>query len=280
MKGDDVTQLGTIARRLQGLGFTLYEARAYVSLLEHNPVTRYELSKNSGVPRSAIYNVILELEEMGVVSLQTSDPETYVPLPVDRLFDLLDRQFKDKIEEAQKSLKHIENKPALDQFWNIVGYDNMIMKAEELIQKAEKNIFMSIWKREFALLENDLQDAIKRKVQVIIFSFTDVQLLKSTMFCYSLEERELERIWPHRIILISDKKEILMGDADKIQKKKTVWTSNRALLEIAMNHIIMDITLYGNRLNQSVDDTIIKMQNGETDYLGKLLKNKYPHIKF
>jgi sugar-specific transcriptional regulator TrmB len=275
-----VTQLGTIARRLQDLGFTLYEARAYVSLLEHNPVTRYELSKNSGVPRSAIYNVIMELEEMGVVSLQSSDPETYVPLPANNLFELLDRQFKDKIEEAQKSLTHIENKPTLDQFWNIVGYENMILKAEELIQKAEKNIFISIWKREFALLEKDLQDAIKRKVHVIVFSFTEVKLVRSTMFCYSLDERELEKIWPHRIILISDKKEVLMGDVDKIRKKKTVWTSNRALIDVATNHIIMDITLFGNRLSQSVDGTIIRMQNGETDYLGKLLRTKYPKIKF
>jgi sugar-specific transcriptional regulator TrmB len=275
-----LTQLGTIARKLQDLGFTLYEARAYVSLLEHHPVTRYELSKNSSVPRSAIYNVILELEEMGVVSVQTSDPETYVPLPADKLFELLDRRFKDKINEAQKSLKHIECKTAPDQFWNIVGYDNMILKAKELIQKAEKTIFISIWRQEFILLEKDLQEAVKRKVQVFMFSFTDINLVSSTMFCYGLEERELEKIWPHRIIIISDKSEMLMGDADKLQKKKTVWTSNRGLIEVATNHIIMDITLYGNRLNQAVDGTIIKMQNGETEYLGKLLKNRYPNIKF
>jgi HTH-type transcriptional regulator, sugar sensing transcriptional regulator len=275
-----LTHIGVMAKRLQDLGFTLYEARAYVSLLEHHPVTRYELSKNSGVPRSAIYNVILELEEMGVVSLQTSDPETYVPLPADKLFDLLDRRFNEKIEEAQKSLVHIENKPALDQFWNIVGYDNMLLKAEELIQKAEKTIFISLWKREFILLEKDLEDAIRRKVKVIVFSFTDVRLNRSTMFCYGLDERELEKIWPHRIILIRDRKELLMGDSDRLRKKKTVWTSNPSLIDVAINHIIMDITLYGNRLNQSVDDTIIRMQNGETDYLGKLLKSKYPQIKF
>jgi len=275
-----VTQLGIIARRLQDLGFTLYEARAYVSLLEHHPVTRYELSKNSGVPRSAIYNVIIELEEMGVVSVQTSDPETYVPLAVDKLFELLDRRFTAKIAEARKTLEHIEYEPALDQFWNIVGYDNMILKAKELIQQAEKSLFMSIWRQEFMLLEKELQAAVKRKVEVIIFSFTDINLCSSTMFCYGLDEQELEKIWPHRIILISDKKEMLMGDADKMQKKKTVCTSNRGLIDVATNHIIMDITLYGNRLNQPVAATIIRMQNGETDYLGKLLKSKYPAIKF
>ena len=88
-----MAKFSTITRRIQELGFTSYEARAYVSLLEHNPVTRYELSKNSGVPRSAIYSVIHKLEELGAVNMHSSEPEKYVPLPPEQLFDLLNRQF-------------------------------------------------------------------------------------------------------------------------------------------------------------------------------------------
>ena len=58
-----MTKFDTIKQKVQDLGFTSYEAMAYVSLLENNPVTRYELGKNSGVPRSAIYNVIQKLEQ-------------------------------------------------------------------------------------------------------------------------------------------------------------------------------------------------------------------------
>jgi len=265
---------------MQNLGFTRYEAMAYVSLLQHNPVTRYELSKNSSVPRSAIYNVITKLEDLGAVSAQSFSPETYVPLPPEKLFELLEGQFRNKIDEAKKDLKNIESKPSLDQFWNILGYENMILKAKELIQKAEKNIFLSVWHREFGLLEKDLKEAIKRKIHIIIFSFTEVKMAQSRLLCYGLEEKELEKIWPHRIILITDKQEVLMGDADRMQKKKTVWTSNRALIGVALNHIIMDITLFGNRLNQPVEDAVVQMQNGETDYLDHLLKGKYPKIKF
>jgi sugar-specific transcriptional regulator TrmB len=275
-----LTQFETIAKRMQDLGFTRYEAMAYISLLQHNPVTRYELSKNSGVPRSAIYNVITKLENLGAVSAQSSDPETYVPLPPDQLFELLEGQFKNRIEDARKDLKNIESKPSLDQFWNILGYENMILKARELIQKAEKNIFLSVWHREFGLLEKDLKEAVRRKINLTIFSFTEVKVTQARLFCYGLDEKELEKIWPHRIILIADKQEVLMGDADRLQKKKTVWTSNRALIGVALNHIIMDITLFGSRLNQPVEDAVIQMQNGETDYLGRLLKDRYPEIKF
>ncbi len=97
-----MSKFSTITRKIQELGFTSYESMAYVSLLEHNPVTRYELSKNSGVPRSAIYSVIRKLEDLGAVSLFSSEPEKYVPLPPEQLFDLLNRQFKNKIDKAKK----------------------------------------------------------------------------------------------------------------------------------------------------------------------------------
>jgi len=36
--------------KLIALGFSEYEAKAYVALLRENPVTGYQLSKLSGVP--------------------------------------------------------------------------------------------------------------------------------------------------------------------------------------------------------------------------------------
>jgi hypothetical protein len=43
---------------LQDLGFTEQEARAYQALLQHNPVTGYELAKVSGIPRPNTYPVL------------------------------------------------------------------------------------------------------------------------------------------------------------------------------------------------------------------------------
>ncbi len=93
-------------------------------------------------------------------------------------------------------------------------------------------------------------------------------------------EKELEKIWAHKIILITDKAELLMGEADNLKKKKTVWTTNRALIDIATNHIILDVTILGIRTQNDNSQTVAGMQNGETDYLGKLLKQKHPQILF
>jgi sugar-specific transcriptional regulator TrmB len=271
----------TVIRRIQELGFTSYEALAYVSLLERNPVTRYELSKNSGVPRSAIYSVIHKLEEVGAVSIYSSEPEKYAPLPPEQLFDLLNRQFNTKIEKAKEDLKDFEFQLIPDHLWNIVGYENMILKARELIQKSKKTIYLSVWQREYEALKKDIEKAEKRGVDITIYSFTDLdQKGQAKYYIYGLDENELEKFWAHKIILIMDKAELLMGEADKLHKKKTVWTTNRALIDIAMNHMILDITIYGIRMNKNVNHDVSVMQNGETDYLDRLLHEKYPEIAF
>ncbi len=275
-----MTKFDTIKQKIQDLGFTSYEAMAYVSLLEHNPVTRYELGKNSGVPRSAIYNVIQKLEKMGAVNAYSSEPETYVPLPPDQLLEYLERQFHDKIEKAREQLKDFENNIIPDHLWNIVGYNNLILKIKELIEKAEKTLYISAWKTEFKLLKPAIEDAIARGVEVILYSFTEIALEGAKSFCYNLAEKDLEKIWGHKIIVIADRDELVMGEAATDEDKKTVWTQNRALIDIALNHIILDITIYGIRLEEDVSDTITTMQNGETDDLSRLLKEKFPNIKF
>jgi sugar-specific transcriptional regulator TrmB len=275
-----LTKFDKIKQKIQDLGFTSYEAMAYVSLLEQNPVTRYELGKNSGVPRSAIYNVIQKLEKIGAVNAYSAEPETYVPLPPDQLLEYLERQFHEKIEKAREQLKNFENNIIPDHLWNIVGYNNLIIKVKELIEKAENTLYISAWRTEFELLEAAIKDAIARGVEVILYSFTEISIDGARSFCYNLAEKDLEKIWGHKIIVIADREELVMGEAAKDEDKKTVWTQNRALIDIALNHIILDITIYGIRLEKDVSDTITTMQNGETDDLGRLLKEKFPNIKF
>jgi len=253
---------------------------AYVSLLECNPVTRYELAKNSGVPRSAIYNVIQKLEQSGAVNPDSAKPEKYIPLPPDHLLEYLERQFREKLDKAREMLKNFDTQIVPDHLWNIIGYDNLILKIKEVIEKAHKIIYISFWRREFKLLIPDLKQAIRRGVEVVIFSFTDVALNEARVYSYGLDEKELEKIWDHKIIVIADKTELVMGVASRGTDKKTVWTKNRALIDIALNHIILDITIFGIRLERDVSRTIKMMQNGETAHLSKLLIKKFPEIKF
>ncbi len=265
-------QFEDMANRIKRLGFTTYEAKAYISLLQQNPVTRYELSKNSGVPRSAIYDVIRKLETLGAVNGMYTEPEKYVPLPPDQLFDLLERQFVEKVNEAKGALKNFDTSIEPGHLWNIVGYKNMLHKAREMITRAESSIYLSIWKRECRLLGPDLKEAAKRGVKIIAFSFTPLELDLAEVYSYNISEKELEKIWDHKMILVVDQAELLMGEADNRISKKTAWTGNTAIVDIATNHIILDITLFGMRQSVDVGNTVSSMQKDNFNNLDELLK--------
>jgi sugar-specific transcriptional regulator TrmB len=269
-------QMDQIALKIKDLGFTVYESKAYISLLQSSPATRYELSKNSGVPRSAIYSVIQQLEKIGAVNALYTKPEKYIPLPPEQLFSLLEDQLQTRIELARESLKGIESNLLSDHLWNIVGYQNMIYKAREIISNAKKEIYLSIWKTEMELLKDDLKKARKRGVAITLFSFTEIKFETDFIYSYGLDENKLDKIWVHNIILVADHQELLMGEADSKLPKKTAWTTNKAIVDIATNHIILDITLYSLRFKININDAVITMQSSHSDELGKLLHEKYP----
>ena len=63
--------------QLSKFGFTQNEAKAYLTLLKHCPATGYEVSQHSGVPRSAIYEILRKLELCGAVYSEGKKPVHY-----------------------------------------------------------------------------------------------------------------------------------------------------------------------------------------------------------
>lgn len=257
------------------LGFTKYEATAYVSLLQNYPVTRYELSKNSGVPRSAIYDVISRLESYGAVSAISADPEKYVPLPPDQFLKMLEQRYSQKIEVFRKSISEIKIKFEPEQLWNISGYPNMLSKAREMIRSAQSEIYISGWVSEIMEFEKELREATKRKVKIVIFSFTVVPNI-GFVYSYGLNEKELEKVWDHKLVLVRDHEELLMGEVNRAVERKAAWTMNKAIVQIAENYIILDITLFGIRAGADVREAVIEAHPGELAMLDKMLKEKFP----
>lgn len=267
--------LENISKKMMQLGFSQYEAKAYICLLQNYPVTRYEISKRSGVPRSAIYDIIQKLENFGVVSIISTNPEKYVPLPPEEFLRILEKRYQQKITDFRESLSEMNTDVEPEQLWNITGYKNLLEKAREMIQKSKNEIYLSAWRREILELENELHNAEERGVKVIIFSFTKTPSL-GMVFSYSLNEKELEKVWDHKLILVCDREELLMGEANRQTQRKAAWTKNKAIVSIAANHIVLDITLFGIRAGVDVSDAVIEMHPGELDMLGRLLREKYP----
>ncbi len=263
---------------LQAVGFTANESKAYLTLLQKNPATGYEISGRSGIPRSAIYEILKRLETMGVVSVIDTNPARYIPLPPEQLFEHLEAEFQHNLQNLKQSLKNIKSQWEAGDLWNIRGYENMISRASAMLQHAQESIYLSIWKDEYERLLPFLEDAHQRGVTIVIFSFCDLPKTVGKVYSYNLSSEKLKRIWSRKILLVTDQKEALLGGVENLPGNKVAWTKNSAIVSIALNYIILDLTLFGQRFNLDLSDVVSDMLEGDTQALDDLLDEQHQPI--
>ena len=161
---------------LKKLGLSTYQALVYVSLTYMISGTATEISVNSNVPRSKIYDVLKILGEKGFVEIERGRPLKYHVIPPTEVF----RRHKDKIleelEETEMELNYAyENQlskiPA--PIWLIHGTDRIIKKELEIISRSKKtvNIRMGfLFKNEIDQLMEKFNKIINRGIEVNILS--------------------------------------------------------------------------------------------------------------
>ncbi|WP_306737799.1 helix-turn-helix domain-containing protein, partial [Acinetobacter baumannii] len=71
--------------------------------MRHSPMTGYELSKQSGVPRSMVYQTITKLLSQRAIQEIRTEPLTYIPVPPKELLGRLKK-------EADQTFAFLEEK--------------------------------------------------------------------------------------------------------------------------------------------------------------------------
>src|SRR5512135_2311668 len=111
-----------VTAQLQQLGFSEYEARAYVALLRQSPQNGYELAKNSGLPRANVYSVLEKLEERGaVVRLEETNSVRYAPVSPEELIQRLENKLQGSLKEANVSLNEVSQAMAYEAIFSVRG---------------------------------------------------------------------------------------------------------------------------------------------------------------
>src|SRR5688500_2229881 len=126
---------------LRQLGFSEYEARAYLALLQRNPLNGYELAKLSGLPRANVYAVLQKLEERGaVVRLDMPSGARYAPVAPTELTQRIASRFEDVLSATQQALEQLATPAAAEYVWSIQGYAALIDHAHALIDATQEQL--------------------------------------------------------------------------------------------------------------------------------------------
>jgi sugar-specific transcriptional regulator TrmB len=263
-----------VVELLQEFGLSANASKAYLTLLKNNPSTGYEISTQSGIPRSAIYSVLSRLEALGLINSVGELPKRYVAISPAALVEHLDHLHADRLHQLTEALDSLDIDEEAFDFWHLHGYRNLILKLREVIKGAREKVFLSAWAREVAALENELREADRRGVAVTLFSFCKLPFEIGETVSYGLDERELRKVWNPKIILVVDHTTTVMGSAVDKSDSRAIWTQNQAITEIATNHIILDITLAGPRLNFDPNPIVRKVMRRPDIHLDRLLQGE------
>ncbi|MFP4547223.1 MAG: TrmB family transcriptional regulator [Fidelibacterota bacterium] len=258
---------------LKKIGFTNYESKAYLGLLQKNPATGYEVSQVTDVPRSVIYSTLRKLESNGVVISVHGKPVRYIPLSPKQLLSRLESDFSKRLNSLSEELLAFEDKPDSEGFWNIRGYKSLMEICDTHIRDAKKQIIISGWSREIDTFHDSLLEAQERGVEVVVFSFNEIsQEYGDDVYAYNIPEERLKKIWDHKLILVTDSRELIMGPANKNEDEQAIWTQNEAVLKIAINYVVLDITLFGQRMGVDTSGTVLKIMPERVDDLDKMIE--------
>ena len=155
----------SVAKKLQKVGLTEYEAKAYLSLLRDHLNSATKLSEKSGVPRTKIYQVLESLENKGWIRIYSGIPLLFKAVDPRDIFE----KFKKDYSEFLRSIQATLDKEVMEmkEKFVILKFDVGLRSLKEEMRKA-KTIWINNATTDFLKKVNDTfsKDA---EVRVLLF---------------------------------------------------------------------------------------------------------------
>ncbi len=237
-----------IVSHLVAAGLTRNESLAYVSLLEsgeNGGMTGYEVAARSGIPRSAVYSVLRKLENTGAAFSTGDKPARYVPTPPSRFVEALRNEANSTYDKLGDVLSRVPIRALPEPIWILSRYDQVLAKLDKMLRSAERSIYLSLWSRELDALRPALASVEDRGLHQVLHSVDTIADCPDGFSCWtdSVTDNAEKATWSHKLLAVVDRRVALMGGADPDADNHAVVTTNPSLVDVATNHIILDITL-------------------------------------
>jgi sugar-specific transcriptional regulator TrmB len=227
---------------LREAGLTEYETRAYLFLLQVGVTTASQISNETDVPYSKIYEVLNSLERKGWVETQTNRPRRYYPKSPSEALDAtrlrLENMMKSwrntVLEELQPlyEKREIREKPDV---WILRGEFDALAKLKNLIGKAKTELMFAV-----PPLTEPLLNAIMPLFDGLIETNIKIQIMISKDL--NLDTEALSRIYEVRRRdsmfgggVIADGREALLILGEK-KPSLIIWSDHSGLVKFAKDY--------------------------------------------
>jgi sugar-specific transcriptional regulator TrmB len=224
---------------LTHIGFTEYEARVYLALLREHPATGYQISKQSGVPRSMAYESLARLASRGAVLKSSSGKTTtYRPLPPDVLLARLQDEHNVRVHKLSEGMERLYVARSQEALWSIDGRGAVMAYATNMIQLAESELMLVLPDRDMRDLEGVLRTAFARGVKVRLVLTGEAEPGFGEVVHHPPRESELQELTDSLLVIADRRETLIAGGVDALN---ATVTTNPNLVLIARQFIWMEL---------------------------------------
>jgi len=228
-----------IVQAIENLGLSAYEAKAYYALLSESPLTGYKLSKNSGVPRSRIYETIEKLTAKGLILSQEGDTTILIPVSLESFLEKKEKESKRNINFLKEILPQLKKPAEAQGIWTISGRDQIFESVIHFISQAKSHVYLVSFDSDITFFESALSGAEKRRVSIF------------GAYCGE-KEFKLKNLYPHQgqpcsscrdLSLTIDSEQALVGCTFPPDGARIAVTKNPGIIHVAEEYIKHEIFL-------------------------------------
>jgi HTH-type transcriptional regulator, sugar sensing transcriptional regulator len=243
--------------KLISIGFSEYEAKAYLALVRESPATAYEVAKRSAIPTSKIYEVLNKLlEREAVLRIEHSRKQKYLPLSPDELIAQYRSRFEDTLSSLQTGLHQLQHDRNLSYIWNILDYNTLMEKAQHVLAKTHKHLLLSLWPEEMRHVEGSLRIAKKRGVRIATILFGQHATAIGQTYPHPIEDTLYIEKGGRGLVIVADSQEVLFGKIAPDGKVEGAYSRNAGFTAMAEDYIKHDI--YVMKIVQRFDPMLTK----------------------
>lgn len=219
---------------LTNFNLTKQEATLYVLLIKTGRLTGYEAAKQTGISRSNTYTPLAGLVDKGAAYVLEEGKVTYyTPVnPAEFCQNKLERLTKIK-QDILSQLPQLQNDA--EGYITIKGELEIVNKLKNTVRQAQARIYASANSGVISLLQEELQDAVRRGLKVVIIS--DKHLGIQGIISYCTEKQN------NQIRLIADSHTVLTGDLEDKENSTCLYSCKRNLVDLFKDALKNEIRL-------------------------------------
>jgi hypothetical protein len=164
-----------------------------------------------------------------------------------------------RLQSLGDALNALPKRVMPEPIWILSRYDEVMARAEEMIRGATGSVWLSAWPRELARLGPALALAPTNLHRVLHTPTPSPSPPPGFSVWADDAPANTKAGWAHKLLLVIDRREALLGGAEPEADNQAVWTTNPSLVDVATNHLILDITLLAARQGQDCAAVVAPM---------------------